>query len=1413
MSSAVALIGMSVRVPDGASLEDFWSLLWKGQQVIGPAPDNRPVGSQVGGFLGQIDRFDTDFFRISPREAAELDPQQRLMLELVWEALEDARVIPGALRNERVGVFMGAMADDYELLLARHRNSLVISPFSLTGSRRGFLCGRVSHFLGLRGPSVTIDTAQSSSLVAAYHAVRSLQDGDCEMAIAGGVQVNLDPASQLALRELGALSADGRCRPFGAGADGFVRGEGGGVVVLKPLDAALRDGDRVHCVILGGATNNDGATPSLTAPSREAQEEMLRLAYERAGVDPGSVRYVESHGTGTRRGDPVEAAALGGVLGVARPADEPLLVGSTKANIGHLEGAAGIVGLIKAASAVSRGLLPPTPYDSGPHPEIDFTRLNIRVHDRAAAWPAGPRIAGVSAFGLGGSNCHLVLGQAPDYSGPESGGAPAATTGAVELPGDAIPWLVSGRSERALRAQAAVLADFAEANPGLTAHDIGFSLAVSRTVFDYGAVVTGNRAAGLRDLAQGRAGTWTRGRWRQGMTAVLFPGQGVQRAGMGHRLYETFPHFARALEEVSDALRAEIGVPVTEVMWGDDGRLEEPSLVQPAIFAMEVALYRLLESWGVRPDVVAGHSLGEITAAHVVGLLSLDDAAAFVAARGRLYERIPSTGAAVAVEASEDEANGALADWQDRAGIAAVNGPRSVVVAGEELVVTGIAERFAAAGRRTKRLAISRAVHSPLVAPILDELRAVTAGLDWRTAAGGSPRLVSSVTGTEVEAGRLVTTAHWASNARETVRWGDALRTLHALGARRFVEVGPGTTLTDLLPVNVADPAVTGLPCLPDQIDEVRGVSTALAAAHLAGCDVNWRSLFGTGARLIDLPTYAFQRERHWLDTPSGPSVSSVQSAGQRSPRALVAEALSQVTGLPGPVDANQTFRDLGVDSRMAVMMRDLLAASTGRDLPGSLLFDHPTPADLAAALSRDGRVAAGELGGNEAALGEPAHPWRPAAVSSPADDDIVIVGMSCRYPGGVRSPEDLWRLVDEGGDAIGPVPENRGWNIAQLPGQRAVGGFIKDAAVFDAAFFGISPREATSIDPQQRVILEAAWEAFERAGLSSDTLRGSRTGVFIGATAQDYGARMHEPEDDTLGHRLTGTAPSVISGRLAYFFGLRGPAVTVDTACSSSLVSVHMAAQAIRHGECDTAIAGGVTVMATPGMFLDFGRQQGGLAGDGRCKAFSADADGTAWAEGAGLVVLEKARAARRAGRPVLAVIRGSALNQDGASNGLTAPNGTAQEQLILEAAARAGISLADVDVVEAHGTGTALGDPVEAGALARTYGAAGNRRAPLWLGSLKSNIGHAQAAAGVGGLIKMAEAFRARRLPRTLHIRQPSPHIDWYNSGLALLTEAVPWHPGDRPRRAAVSSFGISGTNAHVILEEAVVARERAE
>ncbi|WUJ40978.1 SDR family NAD(P)-dependent oxidoreductase [Streptomyces sp. NBC_00386] len=1466
-ADGIAVIGLACRLPGAAGPAAFWRLLSEGADAITDVPPDRWDGAAVGdadpsapgrtdirrgGFLDRIGHFDAGFFGVSPKEAAAMDPQQRLVLELAWEALEDAHVRAGTLRSTRTGVFVGAIWDDYATL--HHRSGLTaISPHTVTGLHRSIIANRVSYFLGLNGPSLTVDSGQSSSLVSVHLACESLREGESTIALAGGVNLNIVPESAMGAAKFGGLSPDGRCFTFDARANGYVRGEGGGIVVLKPLARAVADGDPVYCVIRGSAVNNDGGGDGLTVPLQAGQEQVLRLAYERAGIDPAHVGYVELHGTGTKVGDPVEAAALGAVLGAGRERGRPLRVGSAKTNVGHLEGAAGITGLLKAALSLSHRELPASLNFETPNPAIPLNRLNLRVQTEHMSWEGHedrPLHAGVSSFGMGGTNCHIVLAE---HRATAAGAAAEAGTSAAPT-----LWPLSARTASGLRAQAAALLAHAEGHPGLVLPDAGWSLATGRTAFEHRAVVVGEDRddflRALRELSTGGIdAALTTGRTdrtgARGELAFLFSGQGSQRAGMGRELAEAVPAFATELDEVCAHLDPLLPRPLREVMFAPEGTEEAAELdrtlyTQTSLFALEVALFRLLESWGITPGVLVGHSIGELAAAHVAGVLSLADACALVAARGRLMQALPAGGVMIAVQATEDEVRARIGDRTDRVSIAALNGPDSVVVSGEEDLATEIADAFAALGRKTSRLRVSHAFHSPHMEPMLAEFRDVAEGLTFH-----APRIpiVSNVTGRlseEPSEYEGCTAAYWVRHVRDAVRFADGIARLDEQGVRTYLELGPGGVLTSMARAG-ADSESLFVPALRARRPEAQALLAAVASLHVHGVEPDWDALFGGGRdarRKVALPTYAFERQRYWLD---GDTTSSVATTGW-APAAPEPDAIAiaetdsaplgalgrRLTGLPrserdeavldlvrahiaavlGHAEARQvktewTFKDLGFDSLSSVELRNQLGEATGLRLPSGLLFDHPTPAALAR------HLAARSLGGEDTAASV-------SATSADPDEPIAIVAMSCRLPGGASSPEDLWRLVASGGDAISGFPADRGWDVEALydpePGTLGKsstrhGGFLHEAAEFDAGFFGISPREAAAIDPQQRLVLETAWEAFERAGIDPATLRGSRTGVFIGATAQDYGPRLHEPADGIEGYLLTGTTTSVASGRVAYSFGLEGPAVTVDTACSSSLVALHLAVQSLRSGECTMALAGGVTVMSTPGMFVEFSRQRG-LSADGRCKAFAAGADGTGWAEGAGMLLVERLSDARRNGHQVLAVVRGSAVNQDGASNGLTAPNGPSQQRVIRQALAAAGLAPADVDAVEAHGTGTRLGDPIEAEALVAAYGQGRDGDRPLWLGSLKSNIGHAQAAAGVAGVIKMVMAMRHGVLPRTLHVDEPTPHVDWSAGGVRLLTEAVEWPATHVPRRAAVSSFGISGTNAHVIVEQAATSDEPA-
>ncbi len=2026
----VAIVGIGCRYPGGVrSAEGLWELVAGGRDAVSSFPADRgwdleglydpdPERSgtsyaREGGFVDDATEFDAGFFGIGPREALAMDPQQRLLLEVCWEALEDAGVDPDSLRGSQTGVFAGISIHDYGHgalgSLAKE-----VEGYLGTGAAGSVVSGRVAYTFGLEGPAVSIDTACSSSLVALHYACGALRGGECDLALAGGVTVLASPGVLVEFSRQRALAPDGRCKSFADAADGAGWGEGVGVLLLERLSDARRNGHRVLGVVRGSAVNQDGASNGLTAPNGPAQQRVILRALENAGLSPGEVDAVEAHGTGTTLGDPIEAQALIATYGRARPEGDPLWLGSVKSNIGHTQAAAGVAGVIKMVMALRHGVLPMTLHVDRPSTQIDWDAGEVSLLTDVKPWRAGgrPRRAGVSAFGISGTNAHVILEEAPraqtaqpttgarvgadgvalagaeDVSSASAGGARSGS-----LRGGVVPWVLSGRGGQALRAQAGRLGEYLLGASDLGLLDVGFSLA-ERPVLEDRAVLLGEEEsellAGLGVLARGESAPGvlrsTAGAATQ-KVSFLFTGQGAQRVGMGRQLYEVFPTLRAAFDEVCAHLDQHLGSSLRAVVFGEGestaGLLDETVFAQPALFALEVALFRLVESWGVRPDFLVGHSVGELTAAHVAGVFSLEDACRLVAARGRLMGGLPGGGAMVAVQVGEEEALSSLAGLEGRVALAAVNGPSSVVVSGDEDAVLELAGVWEERGVRTKRLRVSHAFHSPRMETMLEEFGRVAEGMEL-----GEPAIpiVSNLTGEVVSDGELCDPGYWVRHVRETVRFAECVSSLAGEGVGCYLELGPEGVLSAMVHDCLAgresahgDDTVT-VSALRGGVGETRSLLAGLGELWVRGVGVEWARVFDrSGAVRVGLPSYAFQRERFWLEPGGGvdalpaaggdavevsfwdaveagdvdglvgelgvgdeegrsslgavlpvlsawrrsraeraevdgwryrvrwkpadgvgvgalegawlvavpvdrldgglvegvvgalqacgvrPVVVEVDGAladreqlagrlrgvlagelpgggsgdgdavgedagaegagegsvrgvlsllaledgavhggvsrgvagtlvltqalgdvgegaplwmvscgavavdaadrvrspwqglvwglgrvvgleepgrwgglvdlpvewnelalkrlcgvlagsggegelavrtggvfarrlvraplggrpvqegyrprgtvlvtggtgalgghlarwlagagaehivlaGRRGPDAPgVAELVSELEGLGArvsvaacdvgdraqlegllesvpvelplsgvfhmagvlddglvgglsverlervlagkaggawllheltegmdlqafvlfssiaatlgsagqgayaagnafldalveyrrglglvgcavgwgawagdgmagrvgerlraagvrgmpvglalgglqgvldrgeshvvvadmdweravagsggrgsagvlsdlveaqealaarggggaslgeglaarlagvaegerervalelvceeaaivlghssreAVEPERTFRDLGFDSLAGVQLRNRLVAGTGLQLASSLVFDYPTPVALAGFLL-------GEVLGVRPGVGtEP----RARAVGL-AGEPVAIVGMGCRYPGPVRSAEGLWDLVGGGGDAISGFPGDRGWDLERLydpdpdrPGTSYTreGGFLHDAGEFDAGFFGVGPREALAMDPQQRLLLEVCWEALEDAGIDPFQLRGMQGGVFAGVSMCDYGVGVSSRvTQDLEGYLGTGGAASVVSGRVAYTLGLEGPAVTVDTACSSSLVALHLACQSLHSGECRLALAGGVTVMATPGLFVEFSRQRG-LAVDGRCKSFADAADGTGWGEGVGVLVLERLADAQANGHRVLGVVRGSAVNQDGASNGLTAPNGPSQQRVIRQALANAGLASKDIDAVEAHGTGTKLGDPIEAQALLATYGQDREEERPLWLGSIKSNIGHTQAAAGVAGVIKMVMALQHERLPRTLHVDEPSREIEWDAGHVSLLTEDVPWQPTDRPRRAGVSSFGISGTNAHVILEEA--------
>ncbi len=883
----IAIVSMACRLPGQvATPEDLWDVVAGGKDVISAFPDDRGwdtrelydpdpdraghIYAREGGFLDAA-AFDADFFRISPREAHAMDPQQRMLLETSWEAFERAGIPPDSLRGRDVGVFAGVISHDYYVLM--HQSPGDLEGYRLTGTSTGVASGRLAYVYGLAGPAVTVDTACSSSLVAIHLAAQALRLGECSMALAGGVTVMATPVSLIEFSRQRGLAADGRCKAFAGAADGTGFSEGVGLVLLERLSAARRSGHRVLAVLRGSAVNQDGASNGLTAPNGPAQQRVIQAALANARLAAADVDAVEAHGTGTRLGDPIEAQALLAAYGQDRPADRPLWIGSVKSNIGHPQAAAGVAGLIKMVQALRHELLPKTLHVDVPTPEVDWSAGSVELLREPRCWPRGdrPRRAGVSSFGASGTNVHLIVEEAPE---PDDPGGPPASRRPTTL-----PLLLSGKSEAAVRAQAARLLSYLDGMPEVSLADVAFTLATARTSFQHrAAVLAGDRdaaLAGLDALARDQpAAGVLRGVATGGRTAFLFTGQGAQRVGMGRELHAVFGAFADAFDEVAEHLDPLLARPLAEVLTTD--QLHRTEFAQPALFALEVALFRLVTSWGVRPAFLLGHSVGEIAAAHVAGVLSLADAATLVAARGRLMQALPSEGLMVAVAATEDEVTPLLTD---RVSIAAINGPTSVVLSGDEDAVTAVGERCAGWGRRVKRLSVSHAFHSPRMDGMIDDFRRVVGGLAF-----DRPRIpfVSTVTGELADADVLCDPEYWVQHIRRPVRFSAGIAALRAEGVASFVEIGPDGVLTAMVPECLAAPDgadgaagapdVVAVPLLRKTTADEAALLTAVARLQVRGAGLDGAELFaGTGARCVDVPTYAFQRERYWVEDTARP--------------------------------------------------------------------------------------------------------------------------------------------------------------------------------------------------------------------------------------------------------------------------------------------------------------------------------------------------------------------------------------------------------------------------------------------------------------------------------------------------------------------------------------------------------------
>lgn len=1430
----IAIVGAGCRFPGGiGSLDDFWRLLAMGGSVIGTIPEERwdrvalhsddpaqpgKMNCSYGGFLEDVAGFDADFFGITPREAKQLDPQQRLLLEVCWESLGNAGVPPSSLAGTRTSVHTGAISNDYLLMHNRAAGLPGIDPWYATGKEFSFGPGRIAHLLGTSGPAFSLNAACASSLVGVELACQGLRAGDTDLGLVAAASLMLSPELSMFMSKVGAIAPDGRCKVFDAHADGTVRGEGAAAIVLKRLSDAVADRDRIIAVIRGTAVNHNGHSAGLTVPSGAAQRALIEAAVRRAGVAPQDIDYLEAHGTGTALGDPIEMGAAAAALTAGRT--DPLLVGSVKTNLGHTDTVAGLAGLLKTALVLDRGHVPAHLHLSEPHPGIRWDVWPVAVPTEQTSLPNRPdrpRLAGVSAFGLSGTNAHVVLEQAPQprrahrdrlpewHILPLSARRPAALAGAATRHHAALGALSTAEE----------LTDYTQTAGRFAEH-----------YDDQRACVIGRSAAELRErlteLADDLADEDAEAPRPSGVVFVC-SGQGRQWAGMARSLRQE-PAFGAALAEVDALVRERAGWSVLAELDSDAPRYAaETAFAQPVIFAVQVALAAQWRAWGIVPDAVIGHSMGEVAAAHLGGALTLSDAVDVIVERGRVLAAAHGKGRMLAAEmpaaAARERCTGQLR-------LAAVNAPDSCVFSGPPDEIEALRERLTEAGVRARTMPGEYAFHHPALAPYAARLAEAVAHIR-----PGEPETPVAATTRPAAPVAPFTAEYWAANVVEPVSFAAGIDELDAQGHQVFVELGPHPVLQRPLAACLAgrDALITG--ALRTGTDARQTMLGALGQLYSAGLAVDWSRVgVETGERAV-LPTYPWQREHFWFDAvpgrpadpvsvPSPPPAAEPRTTPARRPaepaRAdlgsaedMVADAVGEVLGIPAKrVRRSRGFAEMGMDSLTAVALTKLLSQRLGRELGATTVFDYPTVRRLAAHLGPQLPAVAQEAPAEDApADGAPTHetpaedtpaaetPVRSAPDSpAPESDMIAVVGMGCRLPGGVFGPDDLWRLLGEGTDAVGAAPPDRFDDPGEYPG-----GYLDDVYDFDARFFRVPPKEAKVMDPQHRLFLEVAWESLEDAGITAPALQSSRTGVFVGMNSHDYAALASADPQALDGYYGTGNSFSGSAGRLSYFLGAHGPNLAVDTACSSSLVGVHLAVRSLRSGESDLAIAGGVNLMLRSTIHRS-SEALGALSPTGRCKSFDESADGYIRGEGCGVVVLKRLSDALADGDRVHAVLLGTAVNSDGASSGLTVPNGLAQQQVLRDALADGGADPARIDYVEAHGTGTALGDPIELRALGAVLDVPG-RDGPCLVGSVKANIGHLEAASGMAGLIKAILVAGHASVPPNPHFTTPSSKIPWDELPLRVATGPTPL-AADRARLAGVSSFGFTGTNAHVVL-----------
>ncbi|GCE15723.1 type I polyketide synthase [Tengunoibacter tsumagoiensis] len=1354
----IAVIGLSGKFPGADDVTAFWENIRNGIESIRSLNDdelsaagvdqalmNNPRYVKAGGFLRGVKEFDAAFFDYTPREAQLMDPQYRLLHECVWEALEDAGYQPYQ-HEALIGLYAGASNNIFWSATALQSLKETAELFQAMLLNDHNFTTRISYKLDLRGPSLAMNTACSSSLVAIHLACQALLSGETDIAIAGGVSINMPTSAGYLYQEGMIHSPDGHCRAFDAQAAGTVFCDGAGMVVLKRLEEAVNDRDHIYAVIRGSAMNNDGNQKAgYTAPSTQGQTAVIKAALHVAEVEPESISYVEAHGTGTVLGDPIEIEALKAAYQTEKRGY--CQIGSVKSNVGHLDAASGVAGFIKTVLALQQRQIPPSLHYEQPNPRIDFAHSPFVVATRLQSWltEGGPRRAGVSSFGIGGTNAHVILEEAP----------------ALSVSGPSRPWQLlplSARTETALPQVIIRLKQHLEDHPELVLADVAHTLQVGRAHFSHRrALVCSSVAEAMAALDEALHMPEQPRKRAQKTPAIafLFPGQGSQYVNMGRELYEQEAVFRAVMDDCFARAEA-YGLPELKAVLYPaqesaemQERLTHTELAQPALFSVEYALAQLLISWGLRPHSLLGHSLGEYVAACLAGVLTLEDALKMVIRHSQIMGRVRPGEMVNEVELAQFE-------------------------------------------REVQRVSFAE------------------------------PRIptLSSVTGEWAQAKEIATPGYWVQQMRAVSQSMPPLLEHESV----VLVLGRGEDIRSSVPES--------LMILGNEDREQAHLLTVVGRLWEIGLEIDWTAFSQNEQRhRLSLPTYPFERQIFWdvmtrsdtiLENKEEPStrLSNRETAYLETVSAMVrdhsatvfSETITEIVkshfGLT-EIDSRDNFFDLGATSLDISQLCSLLSEKLGQEIPLVSFYTYPSIRALANHLSLSTDTKDGTAASTTPPHPHSAQPASPLAPSGVRTRDIAVIGMSGRFPG-ASNVQAFWQNIAHAVETISwfsseeleevGIPRE----VAELPAYVKAKGIIGGVEYFDANFFDYAAKEAEIMDPQFRLLHECAWEALEDAGYDPGTYEGL-IGVYSGTSPNlEWMYR--------LGEKLTGANQfgtmllndrEFFSTALSYKLNLRGPSVTMQTACSTSLVTIVLACQSLLAGASDIALAGGVTVTLPEKSGYLY--QEGMIhSPDGHCRSFDARAVGTVFGDGAGMVVLKRLEEAVKDRDHIYAVIRGSAMNNDGNQKvGYTAPSTQGQTAVIQAALRMAEVEPESISYVEAHGTGTVMGDPIEIAALTAAFQT--EKRGYCQIGSVKSNVGHLDAASGVAGFIKTVLALQQRQIPPSLHYEQPNPQIDFAHSPFVVATRLQPWLTEGGPRRAGVSSFGIGGTNAHVILEEA--------